>query len=281
MTYTTPLPGDLLQRLRTVARQPLERVVIAEPGPAPANALCPPRARFFLIESGCRQMQVLVDGMPQDLPFKPGTALFAPSDSWHKPIMRGRFTLVTVIFDPRYTSLTWKALPRTPTRRECTIQRAPGFIGPVEPVLQALSALSGRPSPAAIPLLQSLVELVAEEFEQRDTSLGKGHATWQAVSEYLHESFDQPLDRSAVAAALQLHPNHISRLCRRHAGIGFSEYLTRLRLEHATILLRAGRQPIKTVARACGYASENYFAKVFRRRYGMSPGAFRRNAGPA
>ena len=54
-----------------------------------------------------------------------------------------------------------------------------------------------------------------------------------------------------------------------------ARYLRRLRMEEAVAALRSGRLPVKTIARSCGFADASYFAKAFRRSFGMSPRASR------
>lgn len=53
-------------------------------------------------------------------------------------------------------------------------------------------------------------------------------------------------------------------------------FLNHCRLEHAATLLRERRDlSITDIAMACGFASSQYFATVFVRRYGCAPGVFR------
>ena len=54
--------------------------------------------------------------------------------------------------------------------------------------------------------------------------------------------------------------------------------MARLKLQHAADrLLTSGRQ-VKQVASEIGYADTYYFSRVFRRRFGVSPGRFAHRA---
>jgi AraC-like DNA-binding protein len=55
-------------------------------------------------------------------------------------------------------------------------------------------------------------------------------------------------------------------------------YVINQRLSRAAALLRATREPLAVIARQVGYASEFAFATAFRRRFGIGPGRYRRNA---
>jgi AraC-like DNA-binding protein len=54
------------------------------------------------------------------------------------------------------------------------------------------------------------------------------------------------------------------------------QYISDLRLVRATALLANGRAAIKQIANRVGYESEASFSKVFKRKYGVSPGIYRR-----
>lgn len=65
------------------------------------------------------------------------------------------------------------------------------------------------------------------------------------------------------------------------AAIGESplQYLTHARMRKARELLRDNRVGIKSIASAVGYANESAFSSAFKREVGVSPAAFRRDAG--
>jgi AraC-like DNA-binding protein len=52
-------------------------------------------------------------------------------------------------------------------------------------------------------------------------------------------------------------------------------YVTRWRMDIAAKLLRESREPVARIASRVGYLSETAFAKAFRRRRKMPPGAYR------
>lgn len=93
---------------------------------------------------------------------------------------------------------------------------------------------------------------------------------------YMKRNFAQPLRLDDVAEHLGISPYYLSRLFPGQAGFTFYEYLTDLRMEYARELLCGGGHTIDEVAALTGYESGNYFAKVFRRRTGMTPGRYRK-----
>ena len=58
-------------------------------------------------------------------------------------------------------------------------------------------------------------------------------------------------------------------------GLGFFDYLTRLRMRKARELLKTGNLPVSRVAEMVGYQSDLSFVKAFKRLHGQTPRAFR------
>lgn len=95
---------------------------------------------------------------------------------------------------------------------------------------------------------------------------------WAMAEHFIQEHLHEHLDRPRVAAHLNIHPNHLSRLCKSRTGIPFSSYLLETRLVRARELLRNPRLNISEIAYLCGFASPNYFIRSYRARHGVSPG---------
>lgn len=72
---------------------------------------------------------------------------------------------------------------------------------------------------------------------------------------------------------------HFTRLFTRSEGMSPREFLGRQRLAEAVRLMQTTSMPIKAIAAECGFFDAQYFCKMFRKAYGVSPGAFRRPPG--
>jgi AraC family transcriptional regulator len=84
------------------------------------------------------------------------------------------------------------------------------------------------------------------------------------------------LDSLAAVAGLSRY--HLCRAFREATGVPPHAYLTRARLATARRLLRTTDSPVRDIAAACGFASPNQFATVFRKGLGVTPTAYRRSA---
>ena len=86
---------------------------------------------------------------------------------------------------------------------------------------------------------------------------------------------DPSLALDYIASSLGIHHTTIGRHIRELTGMSPLEYITALRLQEAISLIRQSDYSIKEIAAETGFANANYFAKVFRKKFGCSPTAFR------
>lgn len=274
-----PQSGDEAVRARLLDRlgRWLEKgatscsIAAVSPSPPPPHALVPNRVRVFIVLSGCRHVRIAGREEGRDVYLRRGDVLFCPRESWHQLNLDSRHSLITLIFDREHTSIKWKT-----TERGSMIQSvAPPVLSTgTRHLLQALES-EEEEGPEGVAMINALIRLAMRDLERAGGLPDRSRAAWLRIRGYLEEHFRSPINRDSVARALDLHPNHVSRLFRQHDGATFSTVLATLRLDEAARLLRDSVLPVNEVAVQCGFASSNYFGKVFRRAYGQSPGRFR------
>lgn len=74
-----------------------------------------------------------------------------------------------------------------------------------------------------------------------------------------------------VATELQISPGYLSRLMKRETGFSFVEYLNRIRVRKATLLMGDPSSKAFEVAERVGYRSQHYFSRAFKKVTGTSP----------
>jgi AraC-like DNA-binding protein len=95
--------------------------------------------------------------------------------------------------------------------------------------------------------------------------------------EAIEKGFDRELCVADLARISGLSARHLGRLFKLAYGLAPMEYLQRTRLEYAAFrLLRDADEPVTRIACDAGFDDSNYFARCFRRYYGQSPTAYRR-----
>ena len=105
-----------------------------------------------------------------------------------------------------------------------------------------------------------------------------GLAPWQQqrAIEQLQSRYHENLPITDLAAEARLSPFHFIRSFKRSVGIPPHQYLTKIRMERACVLLETTDMAITEVAFETGYQAPAHFARLFRRHYGMTPTAYRR-----
>jgi len=93
----------------------------------------------------------------------------------------------------------------------------------------------------------------------------------------VHErSRDRGFDVQSLARKLSCSREHLTRQFRETTGVSAGEYIAQHRLGRSATLLRQTADNLESIARASGFGSANYFCRAFRKRYGLTPDAFRR-----
>lgn len=95
---------------------------------------------------------------------------------------------------------------------------------------------------------------------------------------YVKAHFGEPICVADAAAVAGYSPSHFMRIFRQVTGRTFVDFLTDYRLSAAVYYLKETRDDIGAVAANCGFDNISYFIRRFRRKYGTSPGRYRRDA---
>lgn len=91
------------------------------------------------------------------------------------------------------------------------------------------------------------------------------------VQKYIQSHVEERLSLNEVAAVFGLSPNYLSVLFKKTCGIGFSEYITQMKINKAKAMLLEQDMKIYEVADQLGFESAFYFSKVFKKVEGISP----------
>ncbi|MDA3962150.1 MAG: helix-turn-helix transcriptional regulator [Planctomycetota bacterium] len=173
---------------------------------------------------------------------------------------------------PHHSSITWKKHARNQQRvflRNHTA--ATPISSATRGIVQVLDRLSSDEDEIAKHLVMALLRTVHADACKPGPVANRAIARFEAISDHLLENCHLPIDRQTVAREFHMHPNHLSRLFRTQAGESFTDHLTQLRMERACNCLATRRWSVQDVASMCGFASANYFSKVFHKHHGVSP----------
>ena len=90
----------------------------------------------------------------------------------------------------------------------------------------------------------------------------------------IESDYSQPLHVAEIAEDLGLSRHYFCRIFKEQTGLSPQEYIVSHRMERAGELLRVYHLPQKEVALLTGYPDVYAFSRMFKRKFGISPGQY-------
>jgi len=117
---------------------------------------------------------------------------------------------------------------------------------------------------------------VARHAPVRTYRGGLSPARLRRVKEFVHAKIEDELRLSELAQSVGLSTAHFSEMFRKSTGETPHQFVLRLRVERAKEMLRSAEPRVLDVAVACGFKTQQHFARVFRQLCGSTPTEYRR-----
>lgn len=124
-------------------------------------------------------------------------------------------------------------------------------------------------------LFVEIVRFCADEGHARSRDL----VLMQGILQYMSDNRERQLTIPSVAKKFGLSQKNLERLFLQSVQMPPVSYLLDLRLRTAAEKILSGKATVTDVAFECGFNDSNYFSKLFRRKYGLSPRAYRKAKG--
>lgn len=119
-------------------------------------------------------------------------------------------------------------------------------------------------------ILQKLKQELTECFS------GSQDKKLQKMQEYISEHYQDDLELMMLAEKFNFNYSYLSSYFNSNMGEGFSEYLNRIRINHACRYLEKDEYSIAVVSGLVGYSDQSYFCRVFKKITGETPSTYRR-----
>lgn len=101
-----------------------------------------------------------------------------------------------------------------------------------------------------------------------------------ALKRHVDASLGEPFEAAALARRFGFSESGLARAFRQSHGMALFDYVSLARAERARALLQEGILSVTDIALDVGYGHTGNFSTAFKRRYGMSPIAYRKMARP-
>lgn len=110
----------------------------------------------------------------------------------------------------------------------------------------------------------------------RQQTGSKYSATVRAAIDYIHSNLSFPLSVRDIAEEVHMTDSAFTRKFRQEMGVTPTEYITRERMRQAADLLLFTNLDIRHICTQVGMMDANYFARCFKKEYGLSPTVYRK-----
>jgi AraC family transcriptional regulator len=112
---------------------------------------------------------------------------------------------------------------------------------------------------------------IANRRRPKTNSLGLTPFRLRRVVDFMEGNLQHDLSLQELADAAGLSLSHFSHMFRNSTGTSPHKFLLRRRVQRATELLRRPESRVRDVASACGFKTQQHFARAFRSVFGVSP----------
>ncbi len=115
----------------------------------------------------------------------------------------------------------------------------------------------------------------------RKHSLAGYTSNVRAAINFIQFNISEPdLSLKTIAGAVKTNASYLSHQFNQEVGISIPEYIARMRIEEAQVLLVGNIDfPVGRIAAAVGFQDVNYFSKIFKKIAGCTPSAYRQKGG--
>jgi AraC family transcriptional regulator len=127
---------------------------------------------------------------------------------------------------------------------------------------------------------QALASALVDRYAVRRPSVpryrgGLAPARLRRITELVHARIEEELTLQEMAQCAGLSTAHFSQMFRKSTDESPRQFVLRERVERAKEMLCSGEMRVLDVAVACGFKTQQHFARVFRRICGASPTEYR------
>ncbi len=98
----------------------------------------------------------------------------------------------------------------------------------------------------------------------------------KALLRYIELHYGEEMTVEEAAGMCFYSKSHFMKFFRQHMGVTFVEYINDYRLAMAARFLLTEAEQVTEVAQRCGFDNISYFNRLFKGKYGMPPGAYRK-----
>lgn len=205
--------------------------------------------------------------------YAPRTVLWRQAELSHKDrieAIRSRFFFVEVAAAATADAADFARIPEHLAERE----------GPLAAITDRLRAEVIACNSTSEMIVDSLTLELLGILAQKGRPTDRHRPRWlNKVVDRLNDDITAEPTNSELAAEAGVHPVHLATVFRRFHRQTIGDYVHQLRVERAIELLKKRGLALSDIAYECGFSDQPHFTRIFKRRMGLTPGAFRDSVG--
>jgi len=126
--------------------------------------------------------------------------------------------------------------------------------------------------------IQDYISGYINSFDEKIKALQNSKRTIVEITRFIEKNYsNEALTTQSIAENVYLTPTYLCALFKKETGRTIREYITTVRMEKSKQLLLDRKIKLHEIAKMTGYSDSNYYAKVFKRSFGLNPSEYREN----
>ncbi|MBM7655528.1 two-component system response regulator YesN [Neobacillus cucumis] len=95
------------------------------------------------------------------------------------------------------------------------------------------------------------------------------------IKTYIIKNYNKEITLNKISTLFFINPSYCSYLFKEKTGENFNDYVNRIRIEKAKLLLKSSSDKVYKIAKTLGYDNTKYFFRVFKKVTGYTPEEYR------
>lgn len=116
-----------------------------------------------------------------------------------------------------------------------------------------------------------ILEICTEYIILKEMITPENDRIIKLAKEYIKEKLSEELNIDEICAYCGCGRTKLYKMFKSECGMGIAGYISEKRLSRARRLLKSTDFTVAEIAAECGFCDYNYFSRVYKKRYGVSP----------
>lgn len=212
---------------------------------------------------------------------RPGYISALPDGIKHHEIPTEKFTrYIAILINPEFFYRHASFYKKKITPELIQYIHLPEMLLPAVRQFMIETSLNNEGSPEVIASLEVQIvhHLLRSIFSIRqDSGIITERADIDYVVEYINDNYSEQITLEDIAGKIALSKSHFSRVFKRETGYTMQNYIVKVRIDRAKMLLMRSNTKITEIAHECGFSSSAHFTSAFVKHVGVQPSVFRKD----